>query len=74
MVVALHANYLHMKNTFYPDLKYPVAELSAYSLATGKFVISLKTDEIIQFEPNDAETFKKWLQLYHVRNVDEEDL
>lgn len=63
-----------MKNTFYPDLKYPVADLAAYSLAAGKFVISLKTDEIIQFEPTDAETFKKWLQQYQVRNVDEEEL
>ncbi|RZJ83289.1 MAG: hypothetical protein EOO20_23070 [Chryseobacterium sp.] len=63
-----------MKNTFYPDLKYPVADLAAYSLATGMFVISLKTDEIIKFEPTDAENFKEWLQQYNVRNVDEEDL
>lgn len=63
-----------MKNTFYPDLKYPVADLAAYSLATGTFVISLKTEEIIQFEPTNVENFKKWLKQYHVRNVDEEDL
>ncbi len=62
-----------MKNEFYPNLKYPVAELSAYSLAIGIFIISLKSDEIIRFQPVDVEHFKKWLQKYNVRNVDEED-
>lgn len=63
-----------MKNTFYPQLEYPVSELSAYSLAIGIFVISLKSDEIIRFQPADVEHFKKWLQKYNVRNVDEEEL
>ncbi|CDS93686.1 Nitrate/nitrite response regulator protein NarL (fragment) [Sphingobacterium sp. PM2-P1-29] len=73
MGVALHANNSHMKNTFYPDFKYPVADLSAYSLAIGVFVISLKSDEIIQFKPKDAISFKMWLEKYNVRNVDEEE-
>ncbi|OJV52507.1 MAG: hypothetical protein BGO31_07605 [Bacteroidetes bacterium 43-16] len=62
-----------MKNTFYPDLKYPIAELSAYSLAVGIFVISLISNEIIRFEPKDAECFKIWLEKYNIRNVDEEE-
>lgn len=62
-----------MKQEFYPDLKYPVADLSAYSLAIDVFVISLKSDEIIQFKPSDADSFKSWLQKYSIRNVDEEE-
>lgn len=62
-----------MKNTFYPSLKYPVADLSAYSLAIGIFVISLQSNEIIRFEPEDAASFKLWLEKYNIRNVDDED-
>lgn len=63
-----------MKNEFYPNLKYPVEELSAYSIAIGIFVISLKSDDdIIRFEPSDVEHFKKWLKQNNVRNIDEED-
>ncbi|MGJ1412744.1 hypothetical protein ACR78Z_24015 [Sphingobacterium thalpophilum] len=61
-----------MKNTYYPELPYPAAELSAYSLAVGVFVILLKSNEIIRFEPKEVESFKKWLENYRIRNVDEE--
>ena len=61
-----------MKNTFYPELDHPVADLSAYSLSLDVFIISLKSDEIIRFQPADVEHFKKWLQRYNVRNVDED--
>lgn len=62
-----------MKHTFYPELRYPVADLSAFSQAIGLFVISLKSEEIIRFEPEDSERFKAWLQKYNVRDVDQED-
>ncbi|GEM63940.1 hypothetical protein SF1_19220 [Sphingobacterium faecium NBRC 15299] len=58
-----------MKNTFYPKLPYPVADLSAYTLSVGIFFISLKTEEIIRFEPEDQEHFKCWLEKFQVRNI-----
>ena len=61
-----------MKNTFYPNLPYPVADLSAYSLSVGMFFISLKTEEIIRFEPEDQEHFKKWLEKFEIRNIEQD--
>lgn len=66
-------NRIPMKNEFYPDLDYPLSELSAYSLAIGIFIISLKSDEIIRFEPKDEASFKSWLEKHNVWNVDEEE-
>lgn len=70
-VPLLHIN-VAMKNTFYPGLEYPVADLSAFSQVVGIFFISLQSEVIIRFEPGDVEHFRSWLEIYHIRNIDEE--
>ena len=72
MVVILPNNYETLKKTYYPNLGYPVAELSAYSFSIGVFIIALKSEEIIRFVPENVMDFKAWLDRYHIRNIDEE--
>ncbi|HAK29907.1 MAG TPA: hypothetical protein DCO90_11835, partial [Sphingobacterium sp.] len=62
-----------MKKTFYPNLPYPVADLSAYTLCVGTFIISLKSEEIIRFEPEDQEHFKTWLEKFQVRDIEKRE-
>ncbi len=60
------------ETTYYPDLAYPASQLSAYSLSIDLFVISLKTEEIIRFKPDDVEQFKLWLEKFKIRDINEE--
>lgn len=60
------------KTTYYPDLAYPASQLSAYSRSMDLFVISLKTEEIIRFKPDDVTLFKLWLEKYGIRDINAE--
>ncbi|OJV55349.1 MAG: hypothetical protein BGO31_20685 [Bacteroidetes bacterium 43-16] len=61
-----------LKKTFYPNLEHPVAELSAYALSMGLFIISLKSEEIIRFEPSDVAHFKSWLDRHKIRDINKD--
>ena len=58
--------------TYYPNLAYPASQLSAYSLSIDLFVISLKTEEIIRFKPDDVQKFKQWLEKFKIRDINAE--
>lgn len=60
------------KLIYYPDLDYPASQLSAYSFSLDLFVISLKTEEVIRFKPDDVEQFKLWLEKYGIRDINAE--
>lgn len=60
------------QSIYYPDLKYPASQLSAYSLSRDLFVISLVTEEIIRFQPDDIQQFKLWLDEFEIRDINAE--
>lgn len=49
------------------DFPYPATELSAFAETFGTFIISLKNGQIIHHDPNDEESFRKWLLENEVR-------
>lgn len=63
---------MNQKPLYYPDFDYPASQLSAYSLSMDLFVISLKTEEVIRFQPNDVKQFKQWLENFRIRDIDVE--
>ncbi|MEZ5018198.1 MAG: hypothetical protein R2800_14160 [Flavipsychrobacter sp.] len=58
-----------MKQQIFKGFDYSAKELSAYAFSIDTFIISLKTDEIIQFVPDDAIAFRKWLDVHGIRDV-----
>ncbi|ADQ15949.1 hypothetical protein Lbys_0154 [Leadbetterella byssophila DSM 17132] len=57
------------ENNTYPTLQFPASELSAFSVATNFFSISLKNGEVIHFTPDDMEAFYNWLIKQGVRDI-----
>lgn len=53
----------------YQDFPYHPADLSAFGVTYGIFVISLKDGNIVHYTPGDEEEFYRWLQEQDVREV-----
>jgi hypothetical protein len=53
----------------YIGFPYLAAELSAFAVTCGIFVISLKSGKIVHFTPDDENHFYNWLVSTSVREV-----
>ncbi|MBW7912574.1 MAG: hypothetical protein H3C54_02460 [Taibaiella sp.] len=53
----------------YNGFPYLAAELSAFAVACGIFVISLKDGKIVHFTPDDEAHFYNWLISTSIREV-----
>lgn len=51
------------------EFPYQSAELSAFAVTCGIFVISLKNGKIIHYTPDDEDAFYNWLLSVNVREV-----
>lgn len=61
-----------MKQQIFKGFGYKAEELSAYAFSIDTFVISLKTEEVIQFIPEDATAFRAWLDEHGIRDVNQD--
>lgn len=59
-------------NNTYPALKFPSSELSAFTYSIDCFIISLKNGELINFTPDNVQTFYDWLIANGVRDIKKE--
>lgn len=57
------------EHIFYPEFEHPASQLSAFSLCSDVFIISLKNGEIVRFKPNEITHFKEWLNRFKVRDI-----
>ncbi|MDX3913922.1 MAG: hypothetical protein QHC79_10335 [Pseudosphingobacterium sp.] len=56
-------------NNTYPALEFPASELSAFTVASGCFSISLKDGKIIHFTPENEDDFYRWLIFHNIRDI-----
>ena len=61
-----------MYNLTYPGFDYSAAELSAYIYSIGLFIIALKPNGVIQYEPHNPELFRDWLRFHGIRDINNE--
>jgi len=60
-----------MEKPNYPGFPYTANQLSAYLLSMDTFIISLSTNQVVTFVPQDSRSFKEWLQKNRIRNIAE---
>ena len=60
-------------NNTYPALEFPAFELSAFTVASGCFSISLKNGKIIHFTPENEDDFCHWLNTHNIRDIRKEE-
>jgi hypothetical protein len=55
----------------YADFDHRPADISAflYSRVTGVFSISLRTGQVIHFQPKDPASFHDWLKYWGIRDA-----
>ena len=54
---------------FYPQFAYTANELSAFIFSVDTFTILLKEGGIVNYTPDNAETFRQWLQENNIRDI-----
>lgn len=59
-----------MSNTkTFPGFEFPANLIRRYACAIGIFTMLLSDGTIINYEPNDADAFKRWLNENHVADM-----
>ncbi len=62
-----------MRHNTYEGLHQNANELSAFLFTVDTFILSLKDGSIIQFKPDNAESFRNWLVSNKVRDCSKDD-
>lgn len=62
-----------MRYNTYEGLHHNANELSAFLFTIDTFILSLKDGSIIQFKPDNAESFRNWLVFNKVRDCSKDD-
>lgn len=62
-----------MRHNTYEGLHHNANELSAFLFTVDTFILLLKDGSIVQFKPDNAESFSNWLVSNKVRDCSKDD-
>ncbi|MBS1773935.1 MAG: hypothetical protein JST82_13840 [Bacteroidetes bacterium] len=62
-----------MSTKNYPAFPHHASELSAFKLTLDIYIISLKNGNMVHFVPDDSDSFRRWLNQHHIRDIDNND-